>query len=155
MNKITKEDLGFTKWSLRTLGAWILCTVLMIISTYLIKLLVSTSTFLGTTKTIEESIAMLPMYCIGAYFQEFIFRGYVFARAKKLYGTNLSILITIFLFTILHIPLLIQYNSLILLYSLLGGVLWTLLYAKYQNIILAGTSHAIVGALTTVLLRRY
>lgn len=155
-NKISLEQLGLTRPSKDSLTKWFLITLLMGGGILLLKFIFPDGLFNGVSKNRQSFVYLIPFYIlIGTFFQEFIFRGYVFARTHKLFPVGASVMINIALFSIFHLPYLVQFRSNLIYLSMAAGVCWSLMYAKYPNLYLAWASHAIVGSLNLLLLQRF
>ncbi len=154
--RISLKQLGLVRPSKEIVVKWFLLTFGMSVGILILKFIFQEGLFNGVSKTRQAFIYLIPFYILfGTFFQEFVFRGYIFARTSKLYPINTSIIINIALFSAFHLPYLVQYRSNLIYLSMLGGVCWSFMYAKYPNLYLAWISHGIVGSLNLLLLQRF
>ena len=110
--KFTPEQLGFVKPSKEIVIKWTLLTLGMIIAIVLLKIIFPDGVFRGVAKNRQIFLYLVPFYILfGSFFQELVFRGYLFARTSKLFSIGPSIAINILLFSIFHIPYFVQYQS--------------------------------------------
>jgi len=152
-NKLSLFDLGIRNNYKKTLFPWLIISLVMLFIVFFVNLLYPEGIFVGFT-TREGFIRNLPFYAlIGAFCQEFVFRGYFYRRASTVLHKNSAISTTIIIFTLFHLPHFLQLYSSLILLSAIAGIVWTLWYAKYPNLILASLSHAIVGGAALLLLR--
>lgn len=153
---ISMKQLGLEVPSKLVLVKWVLLTAAMILGIILLKIIFPDGVFNGVSKNREAFIYLIPFYVlIGTFFQEFIFRGYVFARTSNLFTIGISIFINILLFSIFHLPYFVQYRSNLIYLSMIAGVCWSFMYVKYPNLYMAWISHAIVGSLNLLLLQKF
>jgi uncharacterized protein len=154
--KYSLKELGLEMPTRRTLLGWIFCTLGLILAVIILKIIYPDGVFNGVSKNRSAFLYLIPFYVfVGSFLQEFIFRGYVFDRTKGLFSIGISILLNIFLFSMFHLPYLVQFHSNLLYLSMAAGVCWSIVYAKYPNLYLAWLSHAIVGSLNLVLLQKF
>lgn len=154
--KITFKQLGFEQPTKDTMIKWILLTLCMITGVVILKIIFPKGVFNGVTKNRQAFIYLIPFYVLaGSFFQEFVFRGYIFARTSKLFSVSTSITINIVLFSIFHLPYFIQYQSNLIYLSMIAGVCWSLMYSKYPNIFMVWISHGIIGSLNLLLLQKF
>lgn len=153
---ITMKQLGLDLPSKPVLIKWSLLTIVMILGIILLKILFPGGVFNGVSKNREAFLYLIPFYVlVGTFFQEFIFRGYIFAQTSKLFTIGVSIFINILLFSIFHLPYFVQYRSNLIYLSMIAGMCWSFMYAKFPNLYLAWLSHAIVGSLNLLLLQKF
>lgn len=89
------------------------------------------------------------MILINDPLQEFFYRGFLMERLKKLFKSPvLIILLNTFLFTFTHI---IFKDFRFLIFTFFIGLLWTIAYYRYPNVLAAGLSHSIIGGLAMIL----
>ena len=154
--KFTPEQLGFVKPSKEIVIKWTLLTLGMIIAIVLLKIIFPDGVFRGVAKNRQIFLYLVPFYILfGSFFQELVFRGYLFARTSKLFSIGPSIAINILLFSIFHIPYFVQYQSNLLYLSILAGACWAFMYAKYPNLYMVWILHGIVGSLSLLLLQKF
>lgn len=153
---ITLKQLGLYIPDKQVTTKWLLLTLSMIIAVIILKIIFPEGVFNGVSKNRQAFIYLIPFYVLlGTFFQELVFRGYLFARTSKLFTISISIVINILLFSIFHLPYLIQYRSNLIYLSMAAGVCWSFMYAKYPNLYMAWISHAIVGSLNLLLLQKF
>jgi len=88
-------------------------------------------------------ITILFVYAIfSVYPQELLYRSFYFNRYSGLFKAKYLILINIIIFPIAH---LMFNNSLVILVTLIGGILFTLSYYKYRSVLLTSIEHALYG----------
>jgi len=156
LRRFTFKQLGFVKPSKEIVVKWVLLTLGMIIAIVLLKIIFPDGIFRGVSKNRQAFLYLIPFYVlIGTFFQEFVFRGYLFAKTSKLFSIGPSVTINIFLFSIFHIPYFVQYQSNLLYLSIIAGVCWAFMYAKYPNLYMVWISHGIVGSLSLLLLQKF
>lgn len=150
------QKLGLEIPTRSTMLGWIYCTLGLSLAIILLKIVYPDGVFNGVLKNRSAFLYIIPFYVfVGSFMQEFVFRGYVFARTRGLFSTGISVLLNIFLFSMFHLPYLTQFHSNLMYLSMAAGVCWSVVYYKYPNLYLAWFSHAIVGGLTLVLLQRF
>jgi uncharacterized protein len=81
--------------------------------------------------------------------EEYVYRWFVFSRAKRLTGTGWAVLISASAFVVHHALSMAAYfdwrvTTLACLGVFVGGVIWSWLYARYENIWAPWLCHAIV-----------
>jgi len=154
--QITVKDLGFTNNFRVTLLPWVLLTCTMLLAVVIAKIYYPSGIFTGILKDRSAFLYIIPVYVIfGAFIQEFLFRGYFFARVKDLMTANIAIVLNIALFSFFHLPYIVHFQSSLFYLSIIGGIFWSICYARYPNMILAWMSHAFVGATTLLLLQKF
>lgn len=155
-NNYSLEMLGLTFPAKPTIFSWIFCTLGMSLVVILLKIIYPGGIFNGVLKDRSAFLYIIPFYVlVGTFMQEFVFRGYFFARTRNLFSIEDSILLNILTFSAFHLPYLIQIQSNLMYLSITAGVCWSIMYSKYPNLYLAWLSHAIVGGLTLVLLQSF
>lgn len=150
------KELGITKPTKPAILGWIYCTLGLLLVIFFLKVAYPEGGFNGVLKNRNAFLYIIPLYVfVGSFMQEFVFRGYVFARASGLFSAGISILLNIFLFSMFHLPYLTQFHSNLMYLSMAAGACWSIVYYKYPNLYLAWFSHAIVGGLTLILLQKF
>jgi len=153
---ISLSELGFTTNSKKTLLPWTTMTLGLLLLLVVAKLLYPGGLFTGILTNRRAFIYIIPMYAIlGSFMQEFVFRGYFFARVKPYMSVATAIILNIIIFSLFHLPYIVHFRSNLFYLSIAGGILWSIYYAKYPNLYLAWMSHALVGATTLLLLQRF
>jgi len=156
LRKITLKQLGLEMPTREVIIKWALLTFVMIVAVLILKVIFPNGIYKGVAKNRQIFMYLVPFYVLfGSFFQEYIFRGYLFARTSKLFSVGTSIAINIALFSIFHIPYFVQYQSNLLYLSMLAGVCWAFMYAKYPNLYMVWLSHGIVGSLNLLLLQQF
>ncbi|MCR4313132.1 MAG: CPBP family intramembrane metalloprotease [Candidatus Roizmanbacteria bacterium] len=154
--KITLKQLGFILPSKEMVLKWMNLTLMMIIGIIILKIVFPEGLFVGVAKNRRVFLYLIPFYIlVGTFFQELVFRGYLFARTSKLFVIKTSIIINIILFSVFHIPYFVQYQSNLLYLSIVSGICWSIMYAKYPNLYMAWISHAVVGSINLLLLQKF
>lgn len=153
---ITRKDLGIELPSKSTLMAWLFLTLAMVAGIVLLKLAFSSGVYVGSIKNRQLFVYIIPFYIIfGTFFQEFIFRGYLYARTLKIFSVGTTIAINIALFSLFHFPYFVQLESNLLYLSMIAGACWSFMYVKHPNLYLAWISHGIIGSLSLLLLQKF
>ena len=153
--KISFSELGFTTNFKKTLSPWAIMTFGLLLLLAVAKFFYPDGVFTGLLKDRSGYIFFIPLYSFGAFLQEFVFRGYYFARVKPYMGIATATILNIIIFTLSHLPVVIHLRSNLIYLSVLGGVMWSIYYAKYPNIYLAGISHTLIGLATFLLLQKF
>jgi len=122
-----------------------------------LRLLSTGPLFSGFIGSRLQFMTVIPVYVtIGGAIQEFFYRGYMLWRLKQYLPSRYAVVITVLVFSLLHLPFWVQRDALsMFVLSSLGGVVWTLLYDRYPNLILASLSHNVVGLAALLLLQRF
>ncbi len=153
---ISLSELGFTTNFKKTLLPWTTMTLGLLLLLVVAKSLYPGGLFTGILTNRRAFIYIIPMYTIfGSFMQEFVFRGYFFARVKPYMSVATVIILNIIIFSLFHLPYIVHFRSNLFYLSIAGGILWSIYYAKYPNLYLAWMSHALVGATTLLLLQRF
>lgn len=91
-------------------------------------------------------------WIISGFYEEIVFRGYIWHMfEKKIFrGQNpvLSIFTTSFLFGAYHL----QQDIYAVIAAVLGGLYWTILYRKFDNLWISMYSHALFDTVTLILI---
>jgi membrane protease YdiL (CAAX protease family) len=114
-----------------------------------VMFLVLYSFIFETHKKVDENTLFFYSFW-GAIAQELLYRGYLMKLGKEIFGEGrLAILMNIFIFVGMHAfyPGFLQK----LLILIPAGVLFTLLYKRYPNIILISISHIVLNATAVML----
>ena len=82
------------------------------------------------TRTLPIPLAIISSGLIGPIYEEILFRYILYNRLNQYYNTNKSILISTSIFAIIHI------NPVQILYAFILGLIITIFYNKYKNIII-------------------
>ena len=79
LRRFTFKQLGFVKPSKEIVVKWVLLTLGMIIAIVLLKIIFPDGIFRGVSKNRQAFLYLIPFYVlIGTFFQELVFRGYLF-----------------------------------------------------------------------------
>lgn len=149
-------EMGFINNFRTTLFPWLLTSFVMIAAVLILKQVYPSGIFNGFSKSYQVLLAHMPYYIFfSAVVQEIVFRGYFFRRARQTFTLPTTVIITIIIFAAFHLPYIVQLRSALFYFSIIAGTIWTVLYAKYPNIILAAASHSIVGAIALLLLQKF
>lgn len=121
------------------------CIVLWILAKWILKL---KPNVLNIHKKWVEH--MLFYIIVSSPIQEFLFRSFVYFSLVKMHVLHLLTMVAIssVLFTIAHI---IFKDRLFLVGALTSGVIWSVLYFYYPNLLLVSLSHAVVGVFAFLL----
>lgn len=79
-------------------------------------------------------------YPLWALEQEFILNSFLFLNLERLAGTRLAIVLSALAFAVAHIP-----NPLLTVLTLLAGLVFCALFARYRNIWALAIAHALLG----------
>jgi membrane protease YdiL (CAAX protease family) len=79
-------------------------------------------------------------YAIWALVQEFILQSVFYVRMESLFGSHRAVLLSSFLFAVVHLP-----SPLLTALSFLGGLLFCEMFRRYRNIYPLGAVHAALG----------
>jgi membrane protease YdiL (CAAX protease family) len=136
---------------------WLLFSLIMTACVFGLRLTVDGPLFSGFIGSRLQLYTVVPVYVtIGGAIQEFFYRGYMLWRLKQYMPSRYAVAIVVLVFGLLHLPFWVQRGALsMFVLSALGGVVWTLLYDRYPNVILASLSHNIVGLFALLLLQRF
>ena len=88
------------------------------------------------------SLIALPLWGLT---QQYILQGFIYRRLKLILGEarkTTTIFLAAFLFALVHAP-----NLPLMLLTLIGGIVWTQVYARAPNLLALGLSHAIMSAI--------
>lgn len=86
------------------------------------------------------SLLLLPFWGLT---QQYILQGFIYRRLMLIYGaTPRTIFLAAFLFALVHAP-----NGPLMLLTLVGGLVWTWVYARAPNLFALGLSHALMSAI--------
>jgi len=144
-------DLGLVNNFKKTTAPWLTGTLFLLLL-LAVAVYYSPGGIVGGVWTNRNSLTYtIPLYVtIGSFIQEFVFRGYYFARVRSYLNDATAIVLNIIIFTLFHLPILSIQPKLFFL-SILGGVFWSISYAKYPNLYLAWLSHAILGSTVLII----
>lgn len=81
-----------------------------------------------------------PAYGLWSFVQEFILQSFIFLNLEEVLGTRPAIINATLLFASAHVP-----NPLLTACTLLGGLVFTSVFAHYRNLWTVGIVHALVG----------
>ncbi len=88
------------------------------------------------------SLLLLPWWGLT---QQYILQGFIYRRLKLIAGAEkntLTIFLAALLFALVHAP-----NVPLMLLTLIGGLVWTWVYARAPNLFALGLSHALMSAI--------
>lgn len=136
----TLAQLGFTtKHFMRAvkllLGPMLLVAALLIVIGFLTQSLQFGQRF-------WLSLLLLPWWGLT---QQYILQGFIYRRLKLVVGAEkntLTIFLAALLFALVHAP-----NAPLMLLTLIGGLVWTWVYARAPNLLALGLSHALMSAI--------
>ncbi len=131
------DELGISARRVRR-GWWALIAALSIAA-----VMVVLSLRMGTLHSITRDPAVLTgalLYLVWSLEQEFMLQGFFFIGIKRLTGKGWAILGSAVLFALAHLP-----NPILMVATLLGGLFFTTLFARYRNLVMVGLVHAILG----------
>ena len=148
-------DSGISTDFKTALSPWTIMTIGLLFLLAVAKLLYPEGLFTGLLADRRDFAYFIPLYILGSLPQEFVFRGYYFARVKSYMNTSTAIILNIIIFSLFHIPIMVHLKSNLLYLSIFGGILWSIYYAKYPNLYLAWISHALVGSTAFLLLKQF
>lgn len=155
-NGISLTELGFTTNFKKTILPWTLVTLGLLLLLAVTKYFYPSGIFRGMLTDRSSVIFIIPFYALlSSFMQEFVFRGYFFARVKPYMSSVTAIVLNVIIFSLFHIPLVFHAQSGLFYLSIIGGAVWSISYAKYPNLYLAWISHALVGATTLLLLQKF
>jgi membrane protease YdiL (CAAX protease family) len=80
------------------------------------------------------------VYAFWAVEQEFMLQSFYFVTLRKLIPERWAILTSAFLFAIAHLP-----NPVLTVLTLIGGYVFTSLFARYRSVYIIGVAHAVLG----------
>lgn len=89
------------------------------------------------------SLLLLPFWGLT---QQYILQGFIYRRLQLIFGpaqTGRAIVCAALLFALIHAP-----NVPLMMLTLLGGLVWTWVYARAPNLLALGLSHGVMSALT-------
>ena len=153
---ITTAELGFASNFKKTLLPWTIVTLGLLLLLAVTKYFYPGGIFRGMLTDRNSVIFIIPFYVtLSSFMQEFVLRGYFFARVKPYMNLLTAIILNIIIFSLFHLPFLLHYQSGLFYLATIGGIVWSIFYAKYPNIYLAWLSHSLVGATTLLLLQKF
>lgn len=118
------------------------CTILGIVSSLLLNIIMYDLGINSTSQNVNISIISIASTAVlGPIIEEFIFRGIIYNKLKKVFSIKFSIVLESILFAIYHLNLIQG------IYALLFGIIITYIYEKRQNIMAPILVHCI-GNLT-------
>lgn len=88
------------------------------------------------------SLLLLPFWGLT---QQYILQGFIYRRLRLVVGAEkkaLTIFLAALLFALVHAP-----NAPLMLLTLIGGLVWTWVYARAPNLLALGLSHALMSAI--------
>lgn len=89
------------------------------------------------------SLLLLPWWGVT---QQYILQGFIYRRLRRIVGAQnhtLTIFLAALLFALVHAP-----NVPLMLLTLIGGWVWTWVYARAPNLFALGLSHALMSVIT-------
>jgi membrane protease YdiL (CAAX protease family) len=92
----------------------------------------------------------LSTYLIWAFFQQYIALAFFFRRLRDVFSPHYvpAIFLSAVLFSLAHLP-----NQPLVIFSFFGGLLWSWIYHKYNNLLVIVLVHAVIGTfLYTILM---
>jgi len=150
------QDLGLDRrhWK-NGFRPWLGLTIVMVITIVLMHRFLPQAYFSGFVR--DPSLLWLyslTYFIVGGPMQELFYRGYLLRRQLDALPRWPAILLNLVMFGLLHLPYLVQREAYqMVIFSTLGGVFWTLTYARHPNLYLAALSHSVVGVVAFRLLQ--
>jgi len=137
LRQSSADELGISRRRVRH-GWWALIAALTIAA-----MMVALSIRFGTLHAVSRDRAVFAgalLYLVWSLEQEFMLQGFIFLGIRRLAGKRWAVLGTAVLFALAHLP-----NPILMAATLLGGLFFTLLFARYRNLVVVGLVHAIFG----------
>ncbi len=140
LNGETPQVLGFTgKHFLRALQ---LLIVPMLVVGALLLFIGYQAHSLNFGERFWLSLLVVPFWGLT---QQYILQGFIYRRLQRIFPAQNSyiiILIAAVLFALVHAP-----NLPLMLLTLIGGIVWTWVYARAPNLFVLGLSHGVMSAI--------
>ncbi|MEN2767924.1 CPBP family intramembrane glutamic endopeptidase [Ornithinibacillus xuwenensis] len=155
--KLTWQEVGLQPFSksywLPTIGWTIMLIISAILVTIAVEVLINIGTDNSKTESLQTrlsfmniSIAFISAAIISPIYEEIFYRGFLYRWFRSKYGVRAGILISSFIFMLVHIP---TYNS--LPYTFLSGLIFAWTYEKTHSIYPAMIIHGLFNGLSIVL----
>lgn len=152
---ISFAELGFTTITKKSLLSWVIMTLGLLLLLFALNFFYPDGVFTGLLKERNGYIYFIPLYSLGVFLQEFVFRGYYFARVKKHMSMRSAVVLNIVIFSLSHLPVFFHLSSSLFFLSMVGGIFWSIYYSNYPNIYLAWLSHNLIGLAAFLLLQTF
>ena len=140
LNGETPQVLGFTgKHFLRALQ---LLIVPMLVVGALLLFIGYQAHSLNFGERFWLSLLVVPFWGLA---QQYILQGFIYRRLQRIFPAQngyIIILIAAVLFALVHAP-----NLPLMLLTLIGGIVWTWVYARAPNLFVLGLSHGVMSAI--------
>jgi membrane protease YdiL (CAAX protease family) len=137
LRRHSAEELGLSRRGIKR-GWWALVVALAIAAA---MMLVSWN--LGMLHGIPRGKAVfagVALYLIWSLEQEFMLQGFFFLGVRRLAGERWAIVGSALVFAVAHLP-----NPVLMAATLLGGAVFTAIFARCRNLVAVGVVHAIMG----------
>ena len=99
--------------------------------------------WIGTLHIVPRANGMIAgalLYLVWSLEQEFMLQAFFFLGLKPFVGTRTALVSSAVLFGIAHLP-----NPILTVATLLGGIFFTAVFARYQNLAVVAVVHALLG----------
>jgi membrane protease YdiL (CAAX protease family) len=89
----------------------------------------------------ERFWARLSLLPVWAILQQYVMLGFTYRRLRQILHANQTIIITAGLFVLVHAP-----NVPLMIFTLLGGLIWGFVYERAPNLFASAISHLLLSA---------